>query len=82
MDDDVEKKACRRLWDKLPNEHTLTKKNIRFSILDLAIVAQGSSLQQTFAHALQLAQNAEALGYTRYWLAEHHNCLLYTSRCV
>ena len=51
----------------------MTKKNIRFSILDLAIVAQGSSLQQTFAHALQLAQNAEALGYTRYWLAEHHN---------
>ncbi len=49
------------------------KKNIEFSILDLAIVSQGSSLQQTFKNALTLAQKAESFGYKRYWLAEHHN---------
>ena len=48
-------------------------KNIAFSILDLAIVAQGTSLQQTFKNALTLAQKAEGFGYKRYWLAEHHN---------
>ncbi|WP_194852508.1 LLM class flavin-dependent oxidoreductase [Nonlabens antarcticus] len=44
-----------------------------YSILDLALVSQGQTLKQTYDGALELAQNAEALGYTRYWLAEHHN---------
>lgn len=48
-------------------------KPIHFSILDLAIVSQGSSLQQTFANVLALAKQAEIFGYKRYWLAEHHN---------
>ncbi|SEK37125.1 luciferase family oxidoreductase, group 1 [Maribacter orientalis] len=49
------------------------KKQIEYSILDLAIVSQGTTLKDTFDHALSLAQAAEAEGYTRYWLAEHHN---------
>ncbi|WP_272022572.1 LLM class flavin-dependent oxidoreductase [Olleya namhaensis] len=44
-----------------------------YSILDLALVSEGHTLKQTYENALQLAQNAEAAGYTRYWLAEHHN---------
>lgn len=44
-----------------------------YSILDLALVSKGHSLKQTYNNALQLAQNAESFGYTRYWLAEHHN---------
>ncbi|SFZ91603.1 luciferase family oxidoreductase, group 1 [Flaviramulus basaltis] len=44
-----------------------------YSILDLALVSEGHTLKQTFNNALELAQNAEAFGYTRYWLAEHHN---------
>ena len=44
-----------------------------YSILDLALVSQGHTLKETFSDALQLAQHAETLGYTRYWLAEHHN---------
>jgi len=44
-----------------------------YSILDLALVSQGHSLKQTFNNALDLAQHAETFGYTRYWLAEHHN---------
>ena len=48
-------------------------KNTLYSILDLALVSQGHSLKQTYNNALELAQNAEEFGYTRYWLAEHHN---------
>ena len=44
-----------------------------YSILELAIVSKGSSLGDTFASSLAVAQAAEAQGYTRFWLAEHHN---------
>ncbi len=46
---------------------------IPLSILDLAPVTEGSDARQTFANTLSLARRAEALGYHRYWLAEHHN---------
>ncbi|WP_267223279.1 LLM class flavin-dependent oxidoreductase [Dyella silvae] len=46
---------------------------IPFSVLDLAPVTQGSTITQAFANTLDLARRAEKLGYTRYWLAEHHN---------
>lgn len=45
----------------------------KYSILDLALVSEGHSLKQTYNNALDLAQHAETFGYTRYWLAEHHN---------
>ncbi|WCE03104.1 LLM class flavin-dependent oxidoreductase [Pseudoxanthomonas sp. JBR18] len=47
--------------------------SIPYSVLDLAPVCEGSTPAQAFANSLDLARNAEALGYTRYWLAEHHN---------
>jgi luciferase family oxidoreductase group 1 len=43
------------------------------SILDLAPVAQGSTPAEALRNSLDLAQHAEAWGYTRFWLAEHHN---------
>lgn len=46
---------------------------IPHSLLDLAPVCEGSSPAQAFANSLDLARHAEALGYARYWLAEHHN---------
>ena len=46
---------------------------IPLSILDLAPVTVGSTPAQTFANTLDLARNAERLGYRRFWLAEHHN---------
>ena len=46
---------------------------IPFSVLDLAPVTEGSDTTQAFANTLDLARRAEALGYNRYWLAEHHN---------
>jgi len=44
-----------------------------YSILDLALVSEGHTLKQTYYNARELAQQAEGFGYTRYWLAEHHN---------
>ncbi len=46
---------------------------IPYSLLDLAPVCEGSTPALAFSNALDLARHAEALGYTRYWLAEHHN---------
>ena len=44
-----------------------------FSVLDLAPIVEGGSAAQSFRNSLDLARHAEALGYTRYWVAEHHN---------
>lgn len=45
----------------------------RFSILELAPVREGHTIQDALHHALTLAQHAEKLGFERLWLAEHHN---------
>ena len=44
----------------------------QLSILDLSPIAEGSLPAQSFKNSLDLAQHAEALGYQRFWLAEHH----------
>jgi luciferase family oxidoreductase group 1 len=46
---------------------------IPLSILDLAVVLAGKTPDQSFKNSVSLAQKAEALGYHRFWLAEHHN---------
>jgi len=43
------------------------------SVLDLAPVSHGSTPADALRNTLDLAQNADRLGYLRYWLAEHHN---------
>jgi len=43
------------------------------SVLDLAPITQGSTPTDALHNSLDLAQHAEGWGYTRYWLAEHHN---------
>lgn len=45
---------------------------IPFSILDLSSIVEGSSARQALANSRDLARHAEALGYTRFWMAEHH----------
>ena len=44
----------------------------RFSLLDLVPVREGDSVSTALANAANLAAHAEALGYHRYWVAEHH----------
>jgi len=46
---------------------------IPLSILDLSPVVTGAPAAQALRNTLDLARAADALGYTRYWLAEHHN---------
>jgi luciferase family oxidoreductase group 1 len=48
---------------------------IPYSVLDLATVVAGKTPSDTFRNSLDLAQNVEKFGYTRYWLAEHHNMI-------
>src|SRR5436305_2392170 len=46
---------------------------VPLSILDLSPVAAGSSGAVSLRNSLDLARLADQLGYTRYWVAEHHN---------
>ena len=43
------------------------------SILDLAPIAPGQTIRESFAASVALAQTAEKNGYERVWYAEHHN---------
>ncbi|HCL87168.1 MAG TPA: LLM class flavin-dependent oxidoreductase [Comamonadaceae bacterium] len=43
------------------------------SFLDLVAVREGGSVAQALALAVRTARHAEILGFTRYWVAEHHN---------
>ena len=42
------------------------------SFLDLVPVVEGGTVSGALANAADLARHAEALGYRRYWVAEHH----------
>lgn len=42
------------------------------SVLDLAPIIEGADAAQSFRNSVSLAQHAEALGFNRFWLAEHH----------
>lgn len=46
---------------------------VAYSVLELAIVSQGESIQQTLHNSVALAKAAELHGYKRIWFAEHHN---------
>jgi luciferase family oxidoreductase group 1 len=46
---------------------------VPISILDLVPVILGETPREALRKSLDLAQHAERLGYTRYWVAEHHN---------
>jgi luciferase family oxidoreductase group 1 len=44
----------------------------KFSILDLVPIAEGSNIGAAITNSADMAVHAEALGFTRYWVAEHH----------
>ncbi|MBW4961005.1 LLM class flavin-dependent oxidoreductase [Sulfitobacter sp. CW3] len=46
---------------------------MRYSVLDLSPVPEGSDARQAIANTVDLAKRSEAAGYHRYWMAEHHN---------
>ncbi len=55
-----------KMQDRLSNQ-------VKYSVLDLATVTQNHTPADAFENTKNLAQAAEGLGYTRFWLAEHHN---------
>jgi luciferase family oxidoreductase group 1 len=46
---------------------------MRLSILDQSPIRAGGTTREAVLATIELAQAAERLGYTRYWVAEHHN---------
>ena len=46
---------------------------IRLSVLDQSTIVTGRAPAESVGETLALARHCEALGYARYWLAEHHN---------
>jgi luciferase family oxidoreductase group 1 len=46
---------------------------VPLSILDLSPIVEGGDAGQSLRNSLDLARHVEALGYPRYWMAEHHN---------
>ncbi|HZK89154.1 MAG TPA: LLM class flavin-dependent oxidoreductase [Stellaceae bacterium] len=46
---------------------------VPLSILDLSPIVEGGDAGQSLRNSLDLARHVEALGYRRYWMAEHHN---------
>ncbi|WP_280236588.1 LLM class flavin-dependent oxidoreductase [Nocardia cyriacigeorgica] len=47
--------------------------NVPLSVLDLAPVQEGSTAGDGLAATTELARRTEAMGYSRFWVAEHHN---------
>jgi luciferase family oxidoreductase group 1 len=46
---------------------------IKLSVLDQTPIRRGSNAHEALQESIKLVKIAEALGYTRYWLSEHHN---------
>jgi luciferase family oxidoreductase group 1 len=46
---------------------------VQLSVLDLAYIGEGFTPSDALTNARDLAQHAEAAGFKRFWLAEHHN---------
>ena len=51
------------------------KKKIKLGILDQSIVRQGFSAKQAIDETIETVRLAEKLGYSRFWVSEHHNAL-------
>src|ERR1700746_3805992 len=46
---------------------------VPLSVLDLSPITEGCDAGHALRNSLDLARHVEALGYQRYWMAEHHN---------
>ncbi len=52
---------------------------LKLGILDYAQIDEGSSAKEALSNTVELAQLAEALGYGRFWVAEHHDVPAFAS---
>lgn len=49
--------------------------SLKLSVLDQTPIRRGSDAVEALQESIKLARLADNLGYTRYWLSEHHNIL-------
>ncbi|HEU4555721.1 MAG TPA: LLM class flavin-dependent oxidoreductase [Chitinophaga sp.] len=49
------------------------EKKLKLSVLDQSPIRNGSNAVEALQESIQLVQLADRLGYTRYWVSEHHN---------
>lgn len=54
---------------------------MRLSVLDQSPIRQNGTAAEAVAETIALAKACEALGYHRYWLAEHHNTQSFAGSC-
>lgn len=47
--------------------------NLKLSVLDQTPIRKGSNAMDSLQESIELAKLADGLGYTRYWISEHHN---------
>ena len=51
---------------------TSLARRVPLAVLDLVPISDGSTAGEALRNSIDLARRAEAFGYVRYWLAEHH----------
>src|ERR1700761_6781912 len=51
----------------------MSTNEIRLSVLDQSPVRKGVTAEQAVKETIELARYADQLGYTRFWISEHHN---------
>ncbi|MDP9050178.1 MAG: LLM class flavin-dependent oxidoreductase [Acidobacteriota bacterium] len=49
-----------------------SRSGLRLSVLDQSPVAAGSTAGQALQNSIELARLVDRLGYTRFWMSEHH----------
>ena len=54
---------------------------IKISVLDQSPVISGHTPRQAIEQTIRLAQHAEALGFHRFWCAEHHSVMALADPC-
>ena len=50
--------------------------HLKLSVLDQTPIRKGSNAQETLRESVELSKLTDKLGYTRYWISEHHNTTL------
>src|SRR3546814_10622829 len=67
---DLRRRARRGVANAVAQPHLAAM--TAFSLLDLAPIVEGGTAAEALANSADLARHAETLGFTRYWVAEHH----------
>ncbi|HIW38102.1 MAG TPA: LLM class flavin-dependent oxidoreductase [Candidatus Jeotgalicoccus stercoravium] len=54
-------------------------KLVKINVLDYAVIDENQKAEDALKETVRLAQKAEALGYHRFWMAEHHDVYAFQS---